>query len=307
MTEAGNSRVKGGRALQRDNRDADNLSRLTDGIAVEAGGQSSAAPDPHCSHWRRSLIMWPDGRRDDTSAVDWLQGPTLYIDLRRPADRPDFAAMPRLDDLDWKAVTWLARQEGFAGRLLFDGECFEWERAIDYQPKSSAPDVGRLWLENGVMIEQGRDIPYVEHWHRQDVARVPCAAVRLRQQGQGSEGFIVRLGPTFMYARARTLATQAGLSLSECVTRAPSLKDARALIDCEISIGRIESSGWIIARSTLPFREGQPLTITTPVNRDRMRTTDIAATGDATVRDWDIHEAEGDLQSILAPAARTGT
>jgi hypothetical protein len=34
-----------------------------------------------------------------------------------------------------------------------------------------------------------------------------------------------------------------------------------------------------------------------------MRTTDIAADGRATVRDWDIDEAEGDLQAILAPAA----
>jgi hypothetical protein len=183
------------------------------------GARDMSPLDPRGSHWRRSLIVWPDGRRDDTSAVDWLQGPTLYIDLRCPADRPDFATTPRLDDLGWNAVTWLARQEGFAGRLQFDGECFEWERVIDYQPKSVAPDIGRLWLENGVMIEQGRDIPYVEHWHRQDGARAPCAAVRLRQQGQDSEGFIVRLGSTFMYTRARTVATQAGLSLSECVTR----------------------------------------------------------------------------------------
>jgi hypothetical protein len=301
MAEAVNSRVRGGRVLDGDSLDSDRLASVAEEIVVATDDKSSAPLDPRGSHWRRSLIVWPDGRRDDTSAVDWLQGPTLYIDLRCPADRPDFATTPRLDDLGWNAVTWLARQEGFAGRLQFDGECFEWERVIDYQPKSVAPDIGRLWLENGVMIEQGRDIPYVEHWHRQDGARAPCAAVRLRQQGQDSEGFIVRLGQTFMYARARTVATQAGLSLSECVTRARSLTDARALIDCEISIGRIEPSGWIITRSTLPFRERQQLTIAAPVSRERLRTTDIAASGDVTVRDWDILEAEGDVQAIVPP------
>jgi hypothetical protein len=303
MAEAVNGRVRGGRVLDGDSLDSDRLASVAEEIVVETDDPSSAPLDPRGSHWRRSLIVWPDGRRDDTSAVDWLQGPTLYIDLRRPADRPDFAAMPRLDDLGWNAVTWLARQEGFAGRLQFDGECFEWERVIDYQPKSVTPDIGRLWLENGVMIEQGRDIPYVEHWHRQDGARAPCAAVRLRQQGQDSEGFIVRLGPTFMYARARTVATQAGLSLSECVARARSLTYARALIDFEISIGRIEASGWIITRSTLPFRERQQLTIAAPVSRERIRITDIAASGDATVRDWDILEAEGDVQAIVPPVA----
>jgi hypothetical protein len=297
-----NGRVESERALHGDGQDADRLASLTEEIAVEAGGRSFAKTNPRGSHWQRSLIIWPDGRRDDTSTVDWLQGPTLYIDLRRPADRPDFTIMPRLDDLDWKAVTWLARQEGFAGRLLFDGEYFEWERIIDYQPKSVAPDVGRLRFENDVLIEQGRDIPYVEHWHRQNGARAPIAAVRLRQSGQDSEGFIVRLGQTFMYARERTLAAQSGFSLGECITQARSLEDARALIDCEISIGSIEPSGWIIARSTLPFREGQQLAITTPLNRDWIRTTDIAANGDASVRDWDIIEAEGDVRAIVAPA-----
>ena len=43
--------------------------------------------------WRRSLIAWPDGRRDTTSFVNWLQGPGLYLDLRQPEGRPDFSGM----------------------------------------------------------------------------------------------------------------------------------------------------------------------------------------------------------------------
>ena len=49
--------------------------------------------------WRRSLIMWPDGRRDTTTWVNWLQGGKSYIDLRQPRGRPDFSGV-RLSGLD---------------------------------------------------------------------------------------------------------------------------------------------------------------------------------------------------------------
>jgi hypothetical protein len=38
--------------------------------------------------WRRSLIIWPDGRRDETTDVAWLQGERASIDLRQPAGLP---------------------------------------------------------------------------------------------------------------------------------------------------------------------------------------------------------------------------
>src|SRR4051794_34826632 len=38
---------------------------------------------------RRSLLEHADGRHDVTTSVFWLQGLSLYCDLRRPADRPD--------------------------------------------------------------------------------------------------------------------------------------------------------------------------------------------------------------------------
>jgi hypothetical protein len=40
--------------------------------------------------WTRSLIILPDGTGDATSVVSWLQGLSLYADLRIPAGRPDF-------------------------------------------------------------------------------------------------------------------------------------------------------------------------------------------------------------------------
>jgi hypothetical protein len=67
--------------------------------------------------WRRSLLAWADGRRDTTTRVHWLQGPSLYADLRQPEARPSFAGVTGFDDLDTTQIAWMARQEAFAGRL----------------------------------------------------------------------------------------------------------------------------------------------------------------------------------------------
>ena len=121
--------------------------------------------------WRRSLIHWPDGRRDVTTSVTWLQGPNDYADLRVPQQRPDFSGITALNDLTREQMLFLASQEGFAGQLSFDGRFFEWHRHIDYQPKSAMADAGRLWFEDGRMIEEGRDVRYIEHC---TATRIPC-------------------------------------------------------------------------------------------------------------------------------------
>jgi hypothetical protein len=257
--------------------------------------------------WRRSLIVWPDGRRDDTTTVTWLQGPNFYADLRTPAQRPDFAGVASRQDLTREQVTWLATQEGFAGLLTFDGQFFEWHRALDFQPRSATADAGRLWLEEGRMIEQGRDIPYIEHWHRDDTEqRVPCGAIRIRESQTGCEGLLVRAGSYFMYARERALALPRGGSLAECVAAA-SLEDARALVDCEISFGHIGASGWIIDASSLPDRQGANLRPAIAGGRAQFGTADVAASGEFYVRTWAITMSEGDLGLTyeLPPISRT--
>ncbi|HYP64320.1 MAG TPA: hypothetical protein VEQ16_10540, partial [Acidocella sp.] len=64
--------------------------------------------------WRRTLLRTAEG--DDTRTdVFWLQGPSLFVDLRQPPDRPDFSHVQGLDDLRREDCQWLARQQGFAG------------------------------------------------------------------------------------------------------------------------------------------------------------------------------------------------
>lgn len=206
--------------------------------------------------WQRSLIRWPDGRLDTTTTVHWLQGPSFYIDLRQPAARPDFGAVSALDQVDDAQLAWLARQEGFAGRLVFDDGWYEWGREIDLQPLAVYSDCGRLWYEGDHVVEEGRDIKYIEHWHARhagDPAR--CAAARLRG-ADGRAAYLVRAGNLFMFARDRAVALLPLTDLGACVAAAPDRAAALACVDCEISFGTVTAHGCRIERSSLPWREG---------------------------------------------------
>jgi hypothetical protein len=240
--------------------------------------------------WQRSLIRWPDGRSDTTTVVHWLQGPSLYIDLRQPAGRPDFAGVREDADLDAARLGWLAMQEGFAGRLRHDDGWFEWGREIDLQPQAIYSDCGRLWYEDDRMVEEGRDIKYIEHWHARGEGAAQAAALRLAADDDGRAGFLVRAGDLFMFARDRALALPALASLAECVAAAPDHATARALVDCEISFGRVRPEGFAIVHSSLPWRER---TLLAPcIAGDALVLRDPRA---GTATGWRILDAEGEL------------
>jgi hypothetical protein len=137
--------------------------------------------------------------------VRWLQGLDAYVDLRQPASLPDFPHAVSLNDLSMRDCASLATQEGFADRLSFDGRHFEWARRIDFQPKSSIADAGSLEWDAGVLVERGRDIGYIEHWHRDAAAAtVPYGAAVLREAGSGTNAVLLRVGGAFMFARHRS-------------------------------------------------------------------------------------------------------
>jgi hypothetical protein len=252
--------------------------------------------------WRRVLIAWPNGRRDETTMVHWLQGPSLYADLRQPADRPGFRAITCLRHLNPEHVAWLARQEGFAGVLRFDGSAFEWQRPIDFQPRSLHADAGRLWFEGALLIEQGRDVAYTEHWQRESPAGQPCAAARLRDMDTGCAGFVIRVGVTFMIARGRSAALPPHHTLGDLVVGAACLQDAQDIVDCEISLGRVDRSGWLVEHSSLPFKEGWRPSPRRPPRTDRvidMR--DLQADGRPYERRREVMDVEGSLEDLLSP------
>ena len=246
--------------------------------------------------WRRSLIAWPDGARDETTEVRWLQGRRAYIDLRQPAPSPDFSGRRGLADISMDDCRALARQEGFAGHLTFDGTCFEWARQIDFQPKSPYSDAGSLWWDGNVLIERGRDVDYIEHWHRDASAILtPSAALMLRELDGNAKGTLLLVGSVFMFARDRAITAPAHKTLSECIDAAASLADARTLIDCEISFGRVQADAFRITASSLPYRIGDILE--PQYSGRRLTTRDRGPAGAPLTRHWEITEIEGDLNT----------
>lgn len=230
--------------------------------------------------WRRSSIAWPDGRYDTATQVYWLQGPSFYGDLRQPARLPVFPHVRSLKDLSRQDCESLAEQQGFAGHLTFDGRHFEWMRSIDFQPKAPLADAGSLRWQGGVLIEEGRDLPYVERWHRDPlIAAQPAAAVLLRNRRAGTLGLLIRAGGYYIFARDRAVNLAPRASLAECIAAAPTLEDARTLIDCEISFARASSETIRILASTLPHRVGCNL-------------------GDGLDSSWEILKSDGDVNAL---------
>lgn len=204
--------------------------------------------------WTRSLIAWSDGTRDTTTEVRWLQGPGLYCDLRQPAEMPSFSGATCLAEVTPTQLEWMAKQDAFAGELIFDGACFEWERSINLQPYTAHADRGYLHFDGDVLIEHGEQLPYIEHWHQHTRCTGPFVAAKLEASGARMQGYLVRAGAFFMYARANDRDLSSGETLIDCVRAAPSHAVALRLLDFEVSFGRIGSAGWRIERSSLPFR-----------------------------------------------------
>jgi hypothetical protein len=248
--------------------------------------------------WTRSLIVWPDGKRDETTQVWWLQGPDFYADLRQPRGAPHFDGVHRLADVTPAQLTWMATQEAFAGELRFDGgACFEWQRGIDLQPRGAYADRGLLWFEADVLIERGVHVDYVEHWHRRSKPAQHFAAARLSSD-DGRRGYLVRVDTVFMYARGTERVLAPNTSLSECVQAAPSHGAASRLLDFEVALGRISTAGWVIERSSLPFRSGQRFDLRS-CDDHRLITTDSDFDVGTRERVWAIDELRGSLADVV--------
>jgi hypothetical protein len=253
--------------------------------------------------WSRSLIRWPDGSSDTATSVFWMQTPSLFVDLRQPSDRPSFSGVQCLRDLRRDHLGWLACQEGFAGQIHFDGTFFEWQRDIDLQPVASFADAGRFWFESDIMVEEGRDVSYIEHWHREAPALEPCAGIRMKDAERGCLGIVVRFGDLFMYARRRMGEVPLRGKLIDYIERSANLREAQDLVDCEISFGRVENGGWLIERSSLPYKENQLLGLQARGSQtSRVSTTDIVPTGEPLACNWDIMDIQGALTDVLAAA-----
>lgn len=244
--------------------------------------------------WTRSIQVWADGRRDDSTKVAWLQGASIFADLRQPTDvEGQFRHVTCLQELTVSDCARLAHQHAFAGVFAARDGFFEWTRHIDYQPAQGKIDAGHLFWQDDYLVEEGLQKEHFEHWHRDPASSVkPCWGTILKGAADGVWGSLLRVGDLFMYSRDRAGSLPAG-SLAEAVRNAANEQEAQSLIDFEVSFGIVSAEGWRIIRSTLPFREDQLFHFQFGGNAG-LESEDILSDGTNMTRTWEIINSEGD-------------
>jgi hypothetical protein len=259
-------------------------------------------PEDFLGLWTRSLIAWPDGKRDVSTRVNWLQGPSLFADLRQPPQL--FSALSSAscrDELTAEDCLALSLQQGFSGRFEARNGAYEWVRRIDIQPPRPQRDIGRLFWQDQILVEEGVETEYTEHWLRDDALPEPGAAgLWLHDPARNVSGCVLRVGGWFAYARGRDRELNAE-SLSSLVENAGSLLQMQLLVDCEISFGRV-APDWRISRSSLPYKCGTAFGMRRQA--DRLILPDMNEAGLRIERSWDIIAIEGDGSMMLDLATK---
>jgi len=208
--------------------------------------------------WQRDWIRRHGGPPDASVEVRYVQTPSMFGDLRIPADRPDVSQAASFADLSDAQLATLAHQNGFVGVTTMDGANATWHHEIDFQPAAGGADVGRIEpAGEGKMFEHALDDSYVESWSAIERGDGGFFAVRVERGGRVDQLLAVA-GEHFIHARARAVALPPGESLTALIAKTQPPRDTLiAYLDCEISYGT--TRGWQIERSTLPWQQGKRL------------------------------------------------
>lgn len=246
--------------------------------------------------WERLLLSLPGEAVDTLTRVSWIQAPHYYVDLRQPRGLRGKVRATCLAELRMDEAHLLSGQQGFAGTFALQGQEATWLRGIDYQPPGELGDRGRLEVEGDLLIEHGIEADYIEYWQR-DAAGADGGAVsmgaRFVSVDDGCPVIMVRHGAQFGYARARGRTVGRNIDLARMVGQA-DMAAARDLLDCEIAVGRVTPEGWLIDRSTLPWREGAMLlAANAAIAGDMLAVADVDADGHPFARLLELVELHG--------------
>src|SRR5438093_825102 len=140
-------------------------------------------PPPSWMHgvWTREWIE-VRGVRSSRFAVQYLQTPTLFADMRLPIERPSFSRATSFADLTDAELLLLARQRGFAGRVTAVADTITWHHEIDFQPRDGTADIGRVErVGPGQIYEHALDSSYVESWRSVASGDSAFLVVRMEQ------------------------------------------------------------------------------------------------------------------------------
>jgi hypothetical protein len=211
--------------------------------------------------WRRTVYRRGNEEPDASDDVYWMQGPRFFADIRQPSKAASFKSVGCLRDLEPEHLAQLARQQAFAGTLALDGNLAWWQRTIDLHPQGPFEDRARLQQSGEVIDEFGVESHYFERWERQNLAPGPCWGLRLQSVTDRRDGFLVRVADKLMFARGRAAPLPPGRNLAEILGGIRTHEGKQDLLDFEVSLGCLAAGGWLIERSTLPFKQGKLFSI----------------------------------------------
>jgi hypothetical protein len=240
-------------------------------------------PDHYRGVWARTLLQTPQ-HKDTSTYVRWLQTGLWHADLRVPSALSPGSA-PEL----------LATQQGFCGITQVSpsaqGEVCTWHRKTDFQPPRPDVDAGLMVFETPErLIETGIHADYLEVWERlPDSTGRFIALGGLLPSGASNLDRLLVAGTCAMRVRPRAISwpedTLAGQTMGEVILAHPT--SAQAILDFEISFGRLEPDGWRIEHSTLPELVGtkQPIALRKLSDR-RANVTDCGTAAEWEILEW---------------------
>ena len=222
--------------------------------------------------WRRRYIRYQNGTEDTATQVLWLQTGSAAADMRIPATRPDLSNRTGFADCNYDELLALAAQDCACAVTYLDASASPYptanwelgEHGFMMQPVVNFPEPGWFeWREdNTCMMEWAPSGAYEEDWRLESGSQTFAAHLVL--DDEATKTCLLVAGQHAVFARGRAHPIDADVALPILVELAKEdLDNARALVDCEFSYARRDSAeaDYVIRLSTLPWREGQTLSL----------------------------------------------
>ena len=206
--------------------------------------------------WKREVLRRPDEADDRTTRVYWLQTERWHVDLRIPAERPDFSDIGCLEDCTDVQLAFIAGQEAFCGITRAEGETCTWCRLFDLKP-GTVLDVGRLEWAGDRLIEHGVGADYLEEWVRCESANASSdAAAEPTSASRHADGTLMLTAGDFRMTVAPRSDAGGFFDPYEPV----EALDRRARLwraSLAFALWQRSGSSWSVILSTHPFLEGR--------------------------------------------------
>ncbi len=138
--------------------------------------------------WKRKSIQIGDSEPYEDATVLWLQAKTYFADIRIPFNQPSLPPGQSLLSLNRSELLKFSEFKAFAGTIDAAESWIRWNRQIDFQPSPKRIDQGKVYFEDGNLIEVGEFLlsgsvqPYLEVWVPQPVDTSDYLVLELIQE-----------------------------------------------------------------------------------------------------------------------------